>query len=89
MPPPSIEPLIAALSSGAALDFGGRATFSLSANAAIGDRSLSVTALGAAATAGAIAAEVPISGNILPFALGGGAFNVLVPTAGGLLLKPR
>lgn len=84
-----VDPLVAALASGTALDFGGGATCTLSADAAIGARSLSVSALGAAATAAAVAANVPISGNILPFALGGGAFTASVAATGLFQLQNK
>jgi hypothetical protein len=84
-----VDPLPAALASGTALDFGGGATCSLSAGAAVGARSLSVSAFGAAATAAATAANVAISGNILPFALGGGAFTVTIDAAGLFQLQNK
>lgn len=77
-----VDPLVAPLASGTSLDFGGGGTCSLTASAAKGARSLAVSALGAARSAGASSLGVPISGNILPFILGGGAFNVTIDATG-------
>lgn len=77
-----VDPLPAALASGTALDFGGGGTCSLTSSAAKGARSLAVSALGAARTAGDVSSGVSISGNILPFALGGGAFNAVIDAEG-------
>ena len=77
-----VDPLTAALANGTALDFGGGGTCTLSSGAAKGARQLSVSALGASRSAGAVSSGVSISGNILPFALGGGAFNVTIDTEG-------
>ena len=76
-----VDPLDEALDSGTALDFGGGATCSLSSSAAAGARSLSVTALGAAGTAGDTS-EATASGSLLPVALGGGNFNCNLDTEG-------
>jgi hypothetical protein len=77
-----VDPLVAPLASGTSLDFGGGGTCSLTSSAAKGARSVAVSALGAARSAGAVSTGVPISGNILPFVLGGGAFNVTIDAAG-------
>jgi hypothetical protein len=77
-----VDPLPAALANSTALDFGGGGTCTISSGGTKGSRSLTVSALGAARTAGDISTNVPISGNILPFALGGGAFNVVIDTQG-------
>lgn len=77
-----VDPLVAPLANGAALDFGGGGTCTLTSSAAKGARSLAVTALGATRSAGAVSTGVSISGNILPFALGGGAFNITIDAAG-------
>lgn len=77
-----VDPLQAALANGTALNFGGGGTCTLTAQAARGARSLSVTALAAARTAGNVSTDVSILNNILPFALGGGAFNVLIDAEG-------
>lgn len=53
-----VDPLSADLRSGTELDFGGGATCALSAAASKGARTLSVTALGDAAAAGAVSTEV-------------------------------
>lgn len=76
-----VDPLHEALDSGTALDFGGGATCALSSSAAIGARSLSVTALAAAGTAGDTSLATA-SGSLLPVALGGGNFNCNINTEG-------
>ncbi len=78
-----VEPLDEALASGAAVDFGGGATATLSSAASADDRSLSITALAAAATAGATS-ETVTANSLFPAILGGGPFNANI-NAEGLL----
>jgi hypothetical protein len=82
-----VDPLVAPLPSGAALDFGGGGTCTTTGAAAKGARSLAVTALGASRTAGLVSTAVPISGNILPFVLGGGAFNITIDATGLIQIR--
>jgi hypothetical protein len=82
-----VDPLVGPLANGTALDFGGGGTCTLTALAAKGARSLTVTALAAARSAGAVSSGVAITGNILPFVLGGGAFNVTIDATGLVQLR--
>lgn len=82
-----VEPLEDAIPSGTALDFGGGATCTTDAAAARGDRSLSVTALAAARTAGNSA--VGATGSILPAVLQNGPFNYQAHADGYYLAKQR
>lgn len=77
-----VDPLLAAIPSGTALDFGGGKTCTTTSSAAKGARSLAVDDLLVAAAAGVVSTGISITGNILPFALGGGAFNVTVDAEG-------
>lgn len=83
-----VEPLEADLPNGAALDFGGGATCTLTSAASRGDRSLACTNLGGAATAGDVAANVATT-SILPAALQNGPFNVQISTDGLIILTQR
>lgn len=83
-----VEPLEANLPSGTALDFGGGATCTLSSAASRGDRQLSTTNLGAAASAGDISSDVATD-SILPAALQNGPFNVQISTDGLIILTQR
>lgn len=77
-----VDPLLAAIPSGTALNFGGGKTCTTTSAASKGARSLAVDNLLAAATAGDVTTGISITGNILPFALGGGAFNVTIDAEG-------
>lgn len=77
-----VDPLLAAIPSGTALDFGGGKTCTTTSSAAKGARSVAVDDLLVAAAAGVVSTGISITGNILPFALGGGAFNVTIDTEG-------
>lgn len=82
-----VDPLQADIANGAAVDFGGGATATLSAGASRGDRTLSITALGAAATVGD---NSTVQSTVqLPAALGGGNFNIDPPTGGFAAFKQR
>lgn len=84
-----VDPLPCVLANGTALDFGGAATCTLTEVGDIGERELTCSALGAAAAAAAVSVNVQASGNILPFALGGGAFSVVVDVEGLIHIVPR
>ena len=77
-----VDPLVAAIPSGTALNFGGGKTCTTAGAASKGARSVSVDSLAVAATAGDVTTGIGITGNILPFALGGGAFNVTIDAEG-------
>lgn len=82
-----VKELPAALANGTALNFGGGATCTLSAASAVGAQQLAVTALAAAAALNAVSTDVPVSGNILPFVLGGGAFDQVINVEGLLQIR--
>lgn len=84
-----VDPLLAPLANGTALDFGGGGTCTLTEAGDIGERELTCSALGAARVAGDISLNVSILNNILPFALGGGAFNIVIDAEGLIQLKAR
>lgn len=77
-----VDPLLAAIPSGTALDFGGGKTCTTTGSAVKGARSVTVDDLLVAAAAGVVSTGISIAGNILPFALGGGAFNVTIDSEG-------
>ncbi len=82
-----VDPLLAAVPSGSALNFGSGKTCTTTAPASKGARSLSVDDLAAAATAGDLTTGISITGNILPFALGGGAFNITIDAEGLIQMR--
>lgn len=81
-----VEPLLNALPNGTSLDFGGGATCSLSSAATQGARSLSVTALGAAGTAGDTSEA---DTGLYPQALDNGLFTVSFGTSSLVFQVPR
>ena len=83
-----VQPLEANIPNGTALDFGGGATGSLTAGASRGDRNLAVSALGAAASAGATSSDVATD-SILPAILQNGPFSVQIHADGLYLLTQR
>lgn len=83
-----VEPLEANVPSGAALDFGGGATCSLSSSASRGDRQLSVTNIAAGASAGDVSSSVATD-SILPAALQNGPFTVQINSDGLIILTQR
>lgn len=83
-----VQPLEANLPSGTAVNFGWGATGTLTAAASRGDRQLAVTALGAAANAGAVASDVATD-SILPAVLQNGPFSVQIHADGLIVLTQR
>lgn len=83
-----VEPLEADVPTGTALDFGGGATCTFNGAASRGDRQLTVTALGAGATAGDVSTDVDTT-SILPAVLQNGAFNVQINADGLIILTQR
>lgn len=83
-----VQQIEAALANGTAIDFGGGATATLASAASRGARSLSISALGAAATAGAVSANVQ-STSILPAVLQNGPFSVQIHADGLITLGMR
>jgi len=83
-----VEPIEADIPSGSALDFGGGATCTLSSGASRGDRSLSTSAIAAAATAGDVSSDVDTD-SILPAVLQNGPFNVQINADGLIILTQR
>lgn len=82
-----VEPLEDDVPNGTALDFGGGATCTTTGAASRGDRSLSVSALAAARTAGNTAEAA--TGSILPAALQNGPFNYQVHADGLIIATQR
>lgn len=83
-----VDPIEADIPSGTALNFGGGATCSTNAAASRGARSLSVTALAAAATAGAKSSNVATA-SILPAVLQNGPFTWQIHANGLFLMAQR
>lgn len=83
-----VQPLEATIPNGTAVDFGGGATGTLTAQANRGARSLAVTALGAGATAGDRSTNVATD-SILPAALQNGPFTIQVHADGLLIATQR
>lgn len=75
-----VDKLVGNIPAGTALDFGGGATCTTTAAASIGDRSIPVTALAAAASAGADSESV--TDTYLPAPLGGGQFDIVIDVDG-------
>jgi hypothetical protein len=82
-----VQPLEANIPSGTAVDFGGGATATLSSAASRGDRSIAVTAIAAAVTAGDTSSSVATD-SILPAVLQNGPFNFQI-NADGLILSTQ
>lgn len=83
-----VQPLEANIPNGTALDFGGGATCTLQSAASRGARSLSVSALGASATAGATDTDVATD-SILPALLQNGPFSYQIHADGLIILTMR
>jgi len=82
-----VEPIEADIPNGTALDFGGGATCTTDAPASRGDRSLSVTAIAAGATAGDTSESA--TDSILPAVLQNGPFNYQAHADGYYILTQR
>lgn len=83
-----VQSLEANLPNGTALNFGGGATATLTAAKVRGDRNLAITALAAAASAGATSSNVATD-SILPATLQNGPFNIQLHADGLIILTQR
>jgi hypothetical protein len=83
-----IEKLLETVPADTALDFGGGATCNLGAEVAAGAYSLEVYDLGAAIDSRDVSSDV-VTALAFPAALGGGAFNLNIPTDGLLNIQSK
>ncbi len=82
----AVEPLTGAIASGVACVFSNGVTATLSAGAAVGDRTLTVTALSAGITAGH-SADVATTGAGFPFTGGGGSYTAQWDNGANRIIK--